>query len=101
MSICTFFGHRLCPATLEAELRSVLRDLIEYHGVDTFYIGNQGAFDGMALAVLRELAHLYPQITYTVVLAYVRLILPATGRLLCCSTGERSHHAPYLLPLPK
>ena len=70
MSICTFFGHRLCPATLEAELRSVLRDLIEYHGVDTFYIGNQGAFDGMALAVLRELAHLYPQITYTVVLAY-------------------------------
>ena len=70
MSICTFFGHRLCPATLEAELRSVLRDLIEYHGVDAFYIGNQGAFDGMALAVLRELAHLYPQITYTVVLAY-------------------------------
>lgn len=70
MSICTFFGHRLCPATLEAELRSVLRDLIECHGVDTFYVGNQGAFDGMALAVLRELAHLYPQITYTVVLAY-------------------------------
>lgn len=71
MSICTFFGHRLCPATLEAELRSVLRDLIECHGVDTFYVGNQGAFDGMALAVLRELAHLYPQITYTVVLAYL------------------------------
>ena len=77
MSICTFFGHRLCPATLEAELRSVLRDLIEYHGVDTFYIGNQGAFDGMALAVLRELAHLYPQITYTVVLAY--LVFPYPG----------------------
>ena len=35
MSICTFFGHRLCPATLEAELRSVLRDLIESDCVPT------------------------------------------------------------------
>lgn len=43
-------------------------DLIEQHGVDRFYVGRQGAFDAMTRAVLRELAEVYPHISYAVVL---------------------------------
>lgn len=71
MSICTFFGHRDCPGVLKVQLRNVLQDLIEHCGVDTFYVGNQGSFDNMVCSVLRELVLQYPQITYTVVLAYL------------------------------
>ena len=42
--------------------------LIEQHGVDRFYAGRQGAFDAMARSVLRELAEVYPHISYAVVL---------------------------------
>ena len=68
MSVCTFFGHRDCPASLKPKLRAVVVDLIERHGVDRFYVGRQGAFDAMARTVLRELAEVYPHISYAVVL---------------------------------
>ena len=66
--VCTFFGHRDCPAAVKPKLRAVLVELIEEHGVDRFYVGRQGAFDGMARSVLRELAEVYPHISYAVVL---------------------------------
>ena len=47
MSTCTFFGHRDCPSSIKPKLREVLIDLIENHAVDMFYIGQQGAFDGI------------------------------------------------------
>lgn len=65
---CTFFGHRDCPCEIKPKLRGVLIDLIKNHGVDLFYVGHQGAFDGAVRAVLRELALEYPQIRYAVVL---------------------------------
>lgn len=65
---CTFFGHRDCPASVMPKLRAVLVDLIEHHGVEQFYVGQQGNFDTMVRAVLRELAKTYPQIRYAVVL---------------------------------
>ena len=65
---CTFFGHRDCPASVKPKLREVLIDLIENHAVNMFYIGRQGAFDGIARAVLRELVSAYPHINYAVVL---------------------------------
>lgn len=68
MSVCTFFGHRDCPASLKPKLRAVVVDLIEQHGVDRFYVGRQGSFDAMTRAVLRELAEVYPHISYAVVL---------------------------------
>lgn len=71
MKSCTFFGHRQCPATIKPRLKKTLVDLIEQHGVTTFYMGNQGAFDTMARSVLCELSQQYPHITYTVVLAYL------------------------------
>ena len=68
MSVCTFFGHRDCPANIRPKLRAAVVELIEGHGVDTFYMGRQGAFDAMARSVLRELTEVYPHISYAVVL---------------------------------
>ena len=70
MSICTFFGHRFIPDIIEPALRSALADLIENRGVDLFYVGNHGGFDGMVRRVLRELSKKY-EIRYFVVLAYM------------------------------
>ena len=67
---CTFFGHRTVHEKIEPTLRSTLIDLIENHGVNLFYVGNQGAFDSMVHRVLKELSTEYP-ITYHVVLAYM------------------------------
>lgn len=71
MPVCTFFGHRDCPETIKPYLREVLVDLILNKSVDTFYVGNQGRFDGIVRSVLRELTQTYPEIRYAVVLAYV------------------------------
>ena len=68
---CTFFGHRDCPETIRPKLREVLIGLIVNHGVDMFYVGNQGRFDAIVRDVLRELKKEYPQINYAVVLAYM------------------------------
>ena len=68
MSTCTFFGHRDCPSSIKPKLREVLIDLIENHAVDMFYIGQQGAFDGIVRSVLKDLVSVYPHIRYAVVL---------------------------------
>lgn len=71
MAVCTFFGHRDCPETIKPRLREVLIDLICNQGVNTFYVGNQGQFDGIVRSVLRELEKEYPEIHYAVVPAYM------------------------------
>lgn len=71
MAACTFFGHRDCPDTIKPHLREVLVELIVSKGVDTFYVGSQGRFDGIVRSALRELEREYPQIHYAVVLAYM------------------------------
>ena len=71
MAVCTFFGHRDCPEAVKPYLREVLVELIVNKGVDTFYVGNQGRFDGIVRSVLRELVQAYPEIQYAVVLAYL------------------------------
>lgn len=71
MKKCTFFGHRNTPKEIEPMLRSTLIDLIEHAGVGCFYVGNNGGFDRMVIGNLRALQKEYPQIRYTVVLAYM------------------------------
>ena len=71
MASCTFFGHRDCPSGIRNSPKETLIDLIEYHGVDFFYIGSHGSFDAMARNLLRELKTVYPKIEYNVVLAYM------------------------------
>ena len=71
MSACTFFGHRDCPGWVRPQLRAALESLMESCRVLEFYLGNHGAFDAMALSLLRELEGRYPDLRYTVVLAYM------------------------------
>ena len=71
MSVCTFFGHQDCPNTIKLKLQETLVDLIENHGVDMFYVGNQGRFDAIVRDVLQDLQREYPDIRYAVVLAYM------------------------------
>ena len=71
MASCTFFGHRECPDLIKTKLRKVLIDLITNHGVDMFYVGNQGRFDAIVRSVLRGLKKEDPQLNYAVVLAYM------------------------------
>ena len=71
MASCTFFGHRDCPEMINPKLRDVLVDLITNHGIDMFYVGNQGWFDAYVRGELRILKQEYPQINYAIVLAYM------------------------------
>ena len=68
MSACTFFGHHDCPSSIKPKPRDALIDLIENHAVDMFYLGQQGAFDGIVRSVLKEMVSVYPHIRYAVVL---------------------------------
>lgn len=69
MKSCTFFGHRDCPAGVLPALRDAVERAIQ-EGVETFYVGYEGAFDMMSAKVLLEMAGKYPHIRFFVVLAY-------------------------------
>ncbi|MBQ9913640.1 MAG: hypothetical protein IJO73_05375 [Clostridia bacterium] len=66
----TFFGHKDTPKNIEPTLRTTLIKLIEKHGADVFYVGNNGSFDSMVHRQLEDLSRIYP-ITYSVVLSYL------------------------------
>lgn len=68
---CTFFGHSNAPSEVRSRLKEEITKLIEKRGVNRFYVGNHGNFDRMALAVLKELSEVYPQIDYCIVYAYL------------------------------
>ncbi|MDY5411602.1 MAG: hypothetical protein SPG86_08490 [Gemmiger sp.] len=71
MKSCTFFGHQDCPETIKPKIHAAVVDLIENHGVTTFYVGNQGNFDRLVRSVLKEVTTAYPEVGYSVVLAYM------------------------------
>lgn len=68
---CCFFGHREVKHNIRDKLTVVIEKLITEENVTEFYVGNQGQFDSMVYSVLKELKAKYPQIRYTVVLAYM------------------------------
>lgn len=57
--------------SVEKTLLRTLEDLILTHGVNQFYVGNQGHFDSHVRKVLKKLEERYPHIRYAVVLAYM------------------------------
>ena len=68
---CTFFGHRDAGKEIEPKLCEVIVDLIENEKVTYFYVGNNGQFDFLVRKNLKHLKKSYPQIDYSVVLAYM------------------------------
>ena len=71
MPSCSLFGHRDCQEDIRPKLCRVIRELITEHGVDMFYVGDQGRFDAIVRGVLRQTEREYPHIRYAVVLAYM------------------------------
>lgn len=71
MAACCFFGHKDTPENVKPALYAAIEELITEHGVSTFYVGNQGAFDAYVRSALRQLQKEYPHIRYAVVLAYM------------------------------
>ena len=69
--VCTFFGHKDTDIRIKERLKEVLTDLIVNHQADLFYVGNQGNFDGIVRATLKELKPDFPHVRYYVVLAYM------------------------------
>ena len=68
---CCFFGHRDAMDSIRSKLKEEIIRLIDEHGVNDYYVGNQGGFDSLVLSVMKELTVSYPQIRYSVVLAYL------------------------------
>ena len=66
-----FFGHREVTHNIRPKLKAIIEKLITEQNVIEFYVGHQGQFDNMVYSVLKELKAKYPQIRYTVVLAYI------------------------------
>ena len=69
MSVCTFFGHSECYGLDAAVLRNAIENLIK-QGTSEFLVGNHGQFDGMVFSCLQVLSKDYPEISYSVALAY-------------------------------
>lgn len=67
---CCFFGHRVVTDDIGKRLKQEIEGLIIDKNVVNFYVGNQGTFDGMVLSALKLMKDKYPQIEYSVVLAY-------------------------------
>ena len=70
MSVCTFLGHSECYDLDMAVLRNTIVELIE-QGVCEFVVGNHGQFDAMVFSCLQNLSKAYPEISYSVALAYM------------------------------
>lgn len=70
MSACTFFGHRDCPSNIQDKLSAAIERLVTRRGVDTFYVGTQGAFDRLVYTALSDARERYDIKVYRV-LAYM------------------------------
>ena len=70
MATCIFFGHSECYGLDKAVLRAAIEELIS-QGVTEFLVGNHGGYDGMVFSCLQDLSKEYPEISYSVALAYL------------------------------
>lgn len=68
--VCTFFGHSDCYDLDATLLQNTVEQLIT-NGVNTFYVGHQGNFDSMVFNCLTKLREKFPNIVFSVVLAYL------------------------------
>jgi uncharacterized phage-like protein YoqJ len=68
--VCTFFGHSECSGLDAAVLRNAIENLIK-QGTNEFLVGNHGQFDAMVFSCLQDFSKDYPEISYSVALAYL------------------------------
>ena len=68
---CTFFGSRYSSGEIRGILKDRIIGLIKKNNVTTFYVGNNGMFDGLVISVLKEIEQEFSRISFYVVLAYM------------------------------
>ena len=66
---CTFFGHRDTSTPIKDDLKKTIIDLVNLHGVNTFYVGNNGSFDFLVQQVLAELYQNDTCVNFSIVLS--------------------------------
>ncbi len=71
MAVCTFFGHSKVIQLNETDLKLAIVDMIVNKNVNRFYVGNNGEFDSLVRKCLKEVKNEFPDIDYSVVLAYM------------------------------
>jgi uncharacterized phage-like protein YoqJ len=69
--VCTFCGHHDADSSIYPALLVAIEKVVLENQVTLFYVGNQGSFDHMALKAIKELKERYPQISYSIILAYM------------------------------
>ena len=69
--VCSFFGHKDTPLSVYPQIIGIIEKLVKSKTVRRFMVGNHGNFDYMVLKALRELKQEYPDICYSVILAYL------------------------------
>lgn len=71
MPCCVFFGHKDADSSISPRLREAITKLMLEQGVTDFLVGNNGKFDYIVYKTLKDIKQEYPDITYSVVLAYL------------------------------
>ncbi len=88
MKRCCFFGHARYPYEgCRDTIKSIVKDLIEHHGVTVFYSGGRGDFDSMCARIVGELRKDYPHIENIKFLSYIPTGSAADNHLAPCYTG--------------
>lgn len=99
--VCCLFGHKDTSSSIYPELEAKIRYVIEHEAVDYFLVGNNGAFDSMAIGILRNMVHEYSGISYHVVLAYLptahRTDWPYSATETLYPEGLESVHPKYAI----
>ena len=68
---CGFFGHKDADSSSSSRGKEAIIKLIREQDVDEFFVGNNGKFDYIVYSALKEIKAEFPDITYSVVLAYL------------------------------
>lgn len=71
MPCCVFFGHKDADSSIMPKIKEAIVKLIREQGVNEFLVGNNGKFDYIVYSALKEIKSEYPNITFSVVLAYL------------------------------
>lgn len=77
------FGHHDCRDTIRPVIKEHIKKVICRDPECEFLVGYQGRFDQLMASVLKELSREYPDLSYSVVLAYhpseVKLVVEVPG----------------------
>lgn len=68
---CFFIGHREAEMSLQPQVERAIERLIDEEGVKWFVVGHRGGFDRVAHAALAAVKKRRPDITLTLLLAYL------------------------------